>query len=80
MKGKKTVEFDVVGRYPTADVSWQAEVQASICVSIGEKRSLVLSALTMIEKLVECESRVEGGEQQWDCCPEDGQKCLSVRR
>lgn len=37
----------------------QAEVQASICVSIGEKKSLVLSALTMQRKLVGGDSRVE---------------------
>lgn len=37
----------------------RAEVQASICVSIGEKKSLVLSALTIRGKLVGCDSRVE---------------------
>lgn len=36
-----------------------AEVQASICVSIGEKTSLVLSALTMGGKLAGFLSRVE---------------------
>lgn len=63
----------------------QAEVQAPICVLLGEKKSLVLSALTVGGKLVGCDSRVE--EQQWHLRPEDvlwprgpwwGQKCVSV--
>lgn len=47
----------------------QAEVQASICVLLGEKKSLVLSALTMGGKLAGCDSRVE--EQRWHCSPKD---------
>lgn len=37
----------------------QAKVQASMCVSIGKKKSLVLSALTIEGILSGCDSRVE---------------------